>query len=478
MMKSYAKAGTEAKTVQPATATTTSTTVPKKKGVKTEEANEVAGFLLSLKNQRSVSPDPNDTPDATATTSTSATGEVSTDTASTTIEAPEQTTTPPAATEVETPAVVAPTPTETNTTTITDTEALSSSNGVMTGYAGPPPELTSFPGIPLSYPGSSFPYPPVDIPATTPAANAAPLKKVNGKEKKLKKSLESGAVPTDDVGALQTMIDGFVEYDLTKFVDESNPLVQYKDRDLVPDALFVAMLQMKVCYLTQADRVGCYKTRDLGFVGMCCKHCNGQPGFGRYFPNSVRSLAQTTTSQTILKHIASKCRFCPPNIRDVVVELMRQQAIKETAAAALTSHTIHTVIAGASSGAVTSSSNSVTAGRPRYGSRKIFFHRVWSRLHAGTLGISTTEEDMEEYNMGDNDDGDNYIPTSVIDDVVAEAMGESVAAAELKERQDEEAALAAAAAAAMTTTASTNKRTLPLMGKNKKQKLEEETAAV
>jgi len=134
---------------------------------------------------------------------------------------------------------------------------------------------------------------------------------------------------------------------------EGSDLVLMKDRDLVPDALFVAMAQMKPCKLTQADRVGCYKSREIGFIGMSCKHCSGQPGYGRYYPNSVRSLAQTTTSQTILKHIAGKCRFCPPHVRLAVVELQRQQAVKE--------------------GMVT--------GRPRYGSRKIFFQRMWARLH-------------------------------------------------------------------------------------------------
>jgi len=130
-------------------------------------------------------------------------------------------------------------------------------------------------------------------------------------------------------------------------------LVLPKDRKLIPAALFVALGQMKPCRLTQSDRVGCYKTRDIGFLGMCCKHCGGQPGFGRYFPNSVRSLAQTTTSQTILKHIGGKCRFCPPNVRKAVLELQRQQAHKEH----------------------------LSTGRPRYGSRKIFFQRMWSRLH-------------------------------------------------------------------------------------------------
>ncbi|CAB9504422.1 expressed unknown protein [Seminavis robusta] len=148
-------------------------------------------------------------------------------------------------------------------------------------------------------------------------------------------------------------------------------LVLTKDRDLVPDALFVAMAQMRPCKLTQADRVGCYKSREVGFVGMCCIHCSGQPGFGRYYPNSVRSLAQTTTSQTILKHVGNKCRFCPPHIRQAVNELQRQQAARE----------------------------GMSTGRPRYGSRKIFFQRVWARLHGGPM----MEEDDASSNQTPSD---------------------------------------------------------------------------
>ena len=146
-------------------------------------------------------------------------------------------------------------------------------------------------------------------------------------------------------------------------------LVSLQDRDLVPDCLFVAMAQMKPCRLQSADRVGCYKSRDIGFVGMCCMHCGGQPGFGRYYPNSVRSLAQTTTSQTILKHIGSKCQFCPPEIREAILELQRHQAVRE----------------------------GFPTGRPRYGSRKIFFQRIWHRLHGEeTIKAMDAEESSEQ----------------------------------------------------------------------------------
>lgn len=149
---------------------------------------------------------------------------------------------------------------------------------------------------------------------------------------------------------------------------DGSPLVVMSDRDLVPDPLFVAMSQMKPCTLSEADRVGCYKSRPVAFAGMCCKHCGGQPGFGKYFPETVRSLAQTTTSQTILKHIGSKCRFCPPHVRQALLELQRQQIIKESS----------------------------SAGRPRYGSRKVFFQRIWSRLHGKNSTGSTFEDNTPD----------------------------------------------------------------------------------
>lgn len=55
----------------------------------------------------------------------------------------------------------------------------------------------------------------------------------------------------------------------------------------------------------------------------------------------------------MLKHIASKCRFCDPIIRNAVNELQRLQSARE----------------------------GLPSGRPRYGSRKIFFQRIWARLH-------------------------------------------------------------------------------------------------
>eukprot|EP00521_Asterionellopsis_glacialis_P008348 CAMPEP_0195290928 /NCGR_PEP_ID=MMETSP0707-20130614/6592_1 /TAXON_ID=33640 /ORGANISM="Asterionellopsis glacialis, Strain CCMP134" /LENGTH=297 /DNA_ID=CAMNT_0040351111 /DNA_START=75 /DNA_END=968 /DNA_ORIENTATION=- len=143
-------------------------------------------------------------------------------------------------------------------------------------------------------------------------------------------------------------------------------LVKKEDRELVPDALFLAMAQMQPCQLTEADRVGCYKEREVGFTGMCCKHCGGQPGFGKYFPATLRSLAQTTTSQTILKHVAQRCRFCPPEIREAIAKLQKENVV--------------------------SPKHSPGNGRPRYGSRKVFFQRIWNRLHENDQDTTVEQE--------------------------------------------------------------------------------------
>lgn len=309
----------------------------KKKAGKAEDAQEVAGFLLSLKNQRSVSPDLNEAQDAAGA--------------------------------AEAPAT-----------------------------QNPPMQMMPY-GVPvmhlpyMAHPAYAYPYAPMGHPMPPPAGQpsaAAPKQKKSRAAPKEKKprapkgaSVDPAAI-AHEVSACVT-IDEFKEYNFEELIEDS-VLVQLKDRDLVPDALFVAMSQMKICHLTQADRVGCYKSRDLGFVGMCCKHCGGQPGFGRYFPNSVRSLAQTTTSQTILKHIGSKCRFCPTETRNAVLDLQRQQAVRE----------------------------GLATGRPRYGSRKIFFQRVWARLHAGTMGqtsdsaaaaaAAAAEEEEEECGESKSDE--------------------------------------------------------------------------
>lgn len=132
---------------------------------------------------------------------------------------------------------------------------------------------------------------------------------------------------------------------------DPRPLVFEDDKPLISDFLYLTLEQMSPCKLMEADRVGCYKTRKVGFPGLACRHCVGQAGCGRYFPASEASLSQTTTSQTIMNHVRN-CRRCPVEIRENL-EIMKRARMGP---------------------------DGKRADKPKHGGRKVFFHRLWCRI--------------------------------------------------------------------------------------------------
>ena len=140
---------------------------------------------------------------------------------------------------------------------------------------------------------------------------------------------------------------------------DPTPLVFEEDKPLISDFLYLTLEQMSPCKLMEADRVGCYKTRKVGFPGLACRHCVGQAGCGRYFPASEASLSQTTTSQTIMNHVRN-CRRCPIEIRENL-EIMKRARMGP---------------------------DGKRADKPKHGGRKVFFHRLWCRIQ----GIPIEEE--------------------------------------------------------------------------------------
>jgi len=126
-------------------------------------------------------------------------------------------------------------------------------------------------------------------------------------------------------------------------------VVAEEDRDMVTDYLFLLMDQMQTCQFTEEDRTGGrskIKNNCVGFPGMQCKHCHGKAGFGRYFPSSVSALALANSDRNINNHL-QKCRRCPPQIKSELVRLQKDQS----------------------------------QGKNRRGLRKLFFSRVWERMH-------------------------------------------------------------------------------------------------
>mmetsp|Transcript_6015 Transcript_6015/g.8513 ORF Transcript_6015/g.8513 Transcript_6015/m.8513 type:complete len:1159 (+) Transcript_6015:162-3638(+) len=151
--------------------------------------------------------------------------------------------------------------------------------------------------------------------------------------------------------------------------EEMYPLVIPDDKPLISDYLYLTLEQMQPCRLMEADKVGCYKGRKVGFPGLACKHCVGQAGCGRYFPASEASLSQTTTSQTIMNHVRN-CRRCPIEIRENL-ELMKRARMGP---------------------------DGKRADKPKHGGRKVFFHRLWCRIQR--VPMDEEEENTKKKGTG------------------------------------------------------------------------------
>jgi len=171
---------------------------------------------------------------------------------------------------------------------------------------------------------------------------------------------------------------------LTSLIGDSE-LVRIDDVDLVPDYLLIGVAQMVPCRFEEWDRTGCYKDRPEGFKGLCCKYCHGQQGHGKFFPSTVSGIAQTTTAQTILKHLAYKCEKCPEDVRQAVLKFEEDQSLKEQSK--------HSDINRQEK--ITTLADS----KPRYGSRKFFFRRIWSRLHGETAPSSDFRKHNGMFNV-------------------------------------------------------------------------------
>jgi len=208
-----------------------------------------------------------------------------------------------------------------------------------------------------------------EIPVDTDSPPSKEIAKDDFQEKIIKKTPNQLFIPTD-ISSSQALQDN-----LCQFVNDSE-LFEAKDADLVPPYLFLAMAQMQPCKLQKEDRVGCYKDRSIGFKGMCCKHCGGAPGFGKYFPATVRSLAQTTTSQTIIKHVANKCTKCPDDVKKLLKKLHKEGL--------------------AQGGNYGRGGKDVNEGKPKYGSRKIFFARLWAKIQGVEVPPIPEETRKEE----------------------------------------------------------------------------------
>jgi hypothetical protein len=134
-------------------------------------------------------------------------------------------------------------------------------------------------------------------------------------------------------------------------LNNSAPLVAPQDEPYSTAFSFHLLSQMQPCVFTEADRLGKRKGLPPGFPGLACRHCFGGYGSGRFFPSSIKTLSDTSKTLNVLHNHMTRCRKCPPEIRETL-EKLRQTHDQERA-------------------------------KMKFGSQKAFFGRIWERLHKG-----------------------------------------------------------------------------------------------
>jgi len=127
-------------------------------------------------------------------------------------------------------------------------------------------------------------------------------------------------------------------------------IVYPNDIDMIPSYVHFLMRQVEPCLFTEADRFVARSKGPVGYPGFQCRHCNGHAGLGKYFPVSSKSLSTNSTSQNIHAHML-KCRKCPQPVKDQLIQLKIEKS---------------------------------RAARLEPGWRKVFFDRVWQRLHGNS----------------------------------------------------------------------------------------------
>jgi len=131
----------------------------------------------------------------------------------------------------------------------------------------------------------------------------------------------------------------------SKVTTVNKPLVLPEDKPYIAEFLYVVMGQLQPCRFTEADR-NKRRLKDVGCIGVECKHCAGQVDGRKFFWSSVNAVESNFVS--VHTHMM-ECRMVPKDIKENLAKLKKLR--KEQTAALKT------------------------------GSQKSFFARVWKRLH-------------------------------------------------------------------------------------------------
>jgi hypothetical protein len=123
------------------------------------------------------------------------------------------------------------------------------------------------------------------------------------------------------------------------------PLVTLEDKPTIAEFLYLVVEQLQPCRFTDADR-NKRRSKNLGSIGVECKHCAGKIDSRKFFWSSVSAAESNFVS--VHSHMMD-CKYISREMKD---ELARLKALRREQTNKLKS-----------------------------GSQKAFFTRVWNRLH-------------------------------------------------------------------------------------------------
>jgi hypothetical protein len=144
------------------------------------------------------------------------------------------------------------------------------------------------------------------------------------------------------------------------------PLVLPEDKPIIAEFLYAVMEQLQPCRFTEADR-NKRRLKDVGCIGVECKHCAGQVESRKFFWSSVNAVESNFVS--VHTHMM-ECTMISAELKDHLSEL---KLLRKEQTAKL-----------------------------KTGSQKAFFHRVWTRLH----GVAQQQELEENNKLQGQDEAD------------------------------------------------------------------------
>jgi hypothetical protein len=133
---------------------------------------------------------------------------------------------------------------------------------------------------------------------------------------------DAADAPSDEIGFQAANENKGKDDDMQmENIVKDSEIVSIKDRHLVSDTTLVAMAQMKICHVTEEDKIGRCKDHKIGFKGLCCKHCGGKAGM--FFVDcSLRTCYLCSCSSVLFSFLPSFTR--QTGLRSLLSELATQ----------------------------------------------------------------------------------------------------------------------------------------------------------